>query len=604
MSEQAAGERSIDGSDARPSIKRRLTAMAFADVAGFSRMIAANDVETVRRWKAVRSEIIQPLIKRYGGRVVEVPGDAMLIEFPSAVDAVQWATQLQRVQHERFSVTDPYAIQLRIGINVDDVIDDNGILQGDGVNVASRIHQAAEPGQIVVTGRVREYVASRLPLKFRDLGTPPMKNIVLPVRVFAVDWLDSGERQSVPQPHLQWSSRPTLAVLPFRNAGGQENEAYFGEGITDEIISELSRSRSMYVIARNSTLRYRNRGSGEDLRQIAGELDVRYLLDGSVWRQGTRLRINVELLDMTGNGRVWAQRFDGSNDEVFEFQDRISASIAGSLEPRLRAVESARVADRPTESLDAYDCVLKALSRLYRFTDESFRESEALLERAILLDPDYAQAYAYIAWRLVFVHGEGRSLDPVADRQRALAAAQRAMELDDEDPFALCVAGHSYAFFLKQLDHANDLFERALALNENSAFAWGLSALTQAYLGRPDDALERLKNLWRLNPYDPLNFYFCIVAGIAEFVAGRYGEAISWTRKSSRANPRFRPALRMLAASLAMSGDEAGARIIARDLLAIEPSFRVGPFIDWYPLCRPEDLIRLKDGLMDAGLPE
>ena len=592
-----------DAPDELPTIKRRLAAVAFADVAGFSRLMAANDVETLRRWKALRSEIIEPLMLRLGGRIAEIAGDAVLVEFPSVVDAVRWAAQTQRAQHARNDPSDPFALKLRIGINVDDVIDDDGILQGDGVNIAARIQQAAEPGQIVVTAHVREYVTNRLPLKFRDLGTPPMKNIARPVRVFAIEWLEGGEAKLVPQPYLQWSSRPTIAVLPFRNIGGSEDDAYFGEGITDEIITGLSRSRSMYVISRNSTLRYRDRGNDKDLRQIAGELDVRYLLDGSVWRKSTQLRIKADLLDVAGNRSVWSQRFDGANDEVFEFQDRIAASIIGALEPRLRAVEAARAGERPTDSLDAYNCVLKAMSRLYRFTDESYRETQQLLERAVSLDPGYAQAHAYTAWWFNFVLGECRSADPSADRERALAAAQRALELDPDDPFVLCIAAHLHGFVAKQLDHANDLFDRALALDENSAFAWGLSALTQAYLGRPDEALERLQNVWRLNPYDSLNFYFWIVTGIAEFVAGRYGEAIAWTRKSSRANPRFIAALRILAASLALSGDEAGAQSVGRDLLALEPSFRVSTFIEWYPLCRPEDLMRLAGGLRAAGLP-
>lgn len=596
-------DQTIDALDALPTIKRRLAAVAFADVAGFSRLIAANDVETLRRWKALRSDIIAPLMVRHGGRLVELAGDAVLLEFSSVVDALRWAAQTQRMLHAQHDASDPFSLTLRIGINVDDLIDDDGILQGEGVNIAARIHQAAEPGQIVATALVREFATNRLPLKFRDLGTPPMKNIARPVRVFAIDWIDVGEGQLIPQPYLQWSSRPTLAVLPFRNVGGREEDAYFGEGITDEIITGLSRSRSMYVIARASTLRYRDRDIHKDLRQIAGELDVRYVLDGSVWRQGALLRIKVDLLDVARNRSVWSQHYDGTNEDVFSFQDRISASVVGTLEPRLRAVEAARANERPTESLDAYDCVLKAMSRLYRFTDESYRETQVLLERAVLLDPGYAQAHAYMAWRLNFVLGEGRSADVVTDRQRAIAAAQRAMELDPDDPFVLCVAAHLHAFLSKELDHANDLFDRALGLDENSAFGWGLSALTLAYLGRPDAALERLQNLWRLNPYDPLDFYFWIVAGIAEFVAGRYSEAIVWTRKSNRANPRFVAALRILTAALALSGDEAGARAAARELIEVEPWFRVGAFIEWYPLRRPEDLIRLAEGLRAAGLP-
>lgn len=582
------------------TINRRLAAIAFADVAGFSHLMALNDVETVRRWKALRTEIMQPHMVRHGGRVAEVAGDAVLVEFTSVVNAVRWAADVQRTQRSAPSEKDP--LRLRIAINVEDVIDEDGILQGDGVNIASRIHQAAEPGQIVVTAAVRDYVTNRLPVVFHDLGTPPMKNINRPIRVFAVEWVEGGKSDLVVQPYLQWSSRPTVAVLPFRTIGGTEEDSYFGDGITNEIITGLSRSRGLYVIARSSTLRYRDRG--KDLRQIASELDVRYILDGTVQRQRTRLRLNCELIDVVGNRPIWAERFEGSTDELFEFQDRITASILGTLEPRVRAVEAARVRDHPTESLDAYHCVLKALALLYLFTPESYRTAGELLERAIVLDPSYPQAYAYLAWWLNFRIGEGWSLNPDADKARAVVLSQHAIELDSEDPFVLTVGGHILSFLGKKPREAIDLFDQALALNENSAFTWGLSALTLAYLGRPDEALGRLQNVWRLNPFDPLSFYFWIIAGIAEFVAGRYDESIAWLRKCRRANPRFIACLRMLAASLALSGQETDAQAVARELLTIEPSFRVSEFISWYPLQRSEDLARLESGLRLAGLPD
>lgn len=581
------------------TINRRLAAVAFADVAGFSRLMAVDDVETVRRWRAVRTDVLQPHMLRHGGRVAEIAGDAVLVEFASVVNAVRWATDVQRTQH---SAQGKNPLHLRIGINVEDVIDEDGILQGDGVNIASRIHQAADPGQIVVTAAVRDYVMNRLPVVFHDLGTPPMKNINRAVRVFAIEWVEGGKSDLLAQPYLQWSSRPTIAVLPFRTVGGAEHEDYFADGITNEIITGLSRSRGLYIIARSSTLRYRDRG--KDLRQIASELDVRYILDGSVQRQKKRLRISSELIDVGSNRPIWAERFEGSTDELFEFQDRITASILGKLEPRVRAVEAARVRDHPTESLDAYHCVLKAMALLYLFTEESYQSAGELLERAIALDPSYPQAYAYLAWWLNFRIGEGWSPNPDADIARALAVSQRAIELDSEDPFALAVGGHILSFLGKKPLEAIDLFDQALALNENSAFAWGLSALTLAYLGRPDEAVGHLQNVWRLNPFDPLSFYFWIIAGIAEFVAGRYEESIAWLRKCRRANPRFIACLRMLAASLALSGREHDAQEVARELLTIEPSFRVSTFILWYPLQRKSDLARLEAGLRLAGLPD
>ena len=586
--------------DEASNINRRLAAVAFADVASYSRLMSINEVETLRSWKSLREEILEPYTKQQGGRVVEMAGDALLFEFPSAVNAVRWAIDVQRATKSRENAAGEFALSLRIGINVDDVVDDNGSIHATGVNIAARIHNAAAPGEIAVTSVVREFVINRLSITFRDLGIPQLKNIARPVHVFAIQWSEPETHISAYQPYLQWSTRPTIVVLPFRSICGTQDDNYFGEGITEDIITGLSRCRSFYVIARTSTLRYRNRD--KDLRQIASELDVRYILDGSVRRLASGLRINAELIDIDANRSVWAERFDGTNADLFSLQDQIVARIVGSLGSRVQAAEVARMRERPTESLDAYDCVLIALSQLYQFTDESFKISGQSLERAIALDPYYAQAHAYAAWRLNFWVGEGRSKDSKQDRACALELAQRAIQLDPEDAFAHAVAGHLFTFFGGKPQEALELFDNALALDENSAFSWGMSALTMAYLGQSDEAMERLRNVWRLSPFDPLNFYFWIVAGIAEFVAGRYPEAVAWLQKSLRANPRFIACQRMLTASLAHSGNVEAARLMAEKLMDTEPWFRVSELVAWYPLARPEDLKRFEAGLRKAGL--
>lgn len=585
-----------------PDLNRRLVAIVFADVAGFSSLMATREADTVREWKAVRTEILEPLVAHHGGRVVELAGDSLLIEFPSAVKSVRWAIDVQQGLANRRTSLATLALNLRIGINVEDVIDDEGRLQGDGVNIAARIHQAAEPGQIVVTAAVRDYVAGRLPVTLHDLGVPLLKNIARPVRVFAVEWSEPPAEGSFSQPYLQWSARPTVAVLPFRNLGGVEADNYFGEGITEDIIEGLSRSRAFYVISRMSTLRYRDRA--KSLAQIAAELGVQYILDGSVRRRGTRLRIAVELVDVAGHRPIWAEHYDGAEDNLFEFQDRIVASIVGSFEPRLQAAELARMRGRPTESFDAYDCMLRAMSLLYLFTNDSYRASGELLERAIALDPGYAQAFAYRAWHLNFWVGEGRTHDLNAVREQALEAARMAVSLDPEDAFSLSVCGHLLAFLDRQLDRATEMFDRALTRNENSAFAWALSALTSSYRGSPDQAVERLRNVWRLSPFDPLEFLFLNIAGITEFVAGRYGEAVGYLSKSHSENANFVSTQRMLAASLVHTGDLAGARRFANTILANDPEFRVSSFVAWYPFRREEDLTRLGAALRAAGLPE
>jgi TolB-like protein len=453
----------------------------------------------------------------------------------------------------------------------------------------------------VVTGAVRDFVWNKMPVTVADMGEQKLKNITRPVHAYRIETQDTAAGIPVrSQPHLSWTKRPAVAVLPFRNLSGNPEEEYFGEGITEDIISGLARSHSLYVIARNSTLRYRDRQM--DAREIAAELGVRYIVQGSVRRWASRLRISSELVDAVSNRTVWADKFDGADNEIFEFQDRIAASIVGTLEPRVYEVEAARAFEKPTESLDAYDCVLRALSLLYTFNDDDIAEAGRYLQRAVTLDPLYAQAHAYLAWW----HNlrTGPSNDPAADAEKAWRASATAVELDPNDSFCLSVAGHIQGFLRKNLETAADMFDRALQLNENSAFAWGVSGSTYSFLGRPDEALDRLRNARRLSPFDPMNFFFCTVAGLAEFVAGRYDQAIGWLRKAERLNARFAACQRTLAASLALSGDTEAASAVASNLLAIAPRFRVSVFTSWYPLRREDDLRRLATGLRLAGLPE
>jgi len=598
-----ASPMSASGTEQAVTITRRLAAVAFADVVGWSRLVEKNDVDTLRAWKALRVEIIEPRIREHGGHLLEIAGDSVLVEFPSVVAAVNWALDTQRAMAHPEGERHVTELTLRIGINVEDVIVDEERLIGDGVNIASRIHQIALPGEIVVTGAVRDFVWNKMPVAFADLGERELKNISRPIHVYRVEPSSTGP--SIPvrsQPHLSWTKRPAVAVLPFRNLGGNPEEGYFGDGITEDIISGLSHSHSLYVIARNSTLRYRARHM--DPREIASELGVRYILQGSVRRQASQLRISSELIDAVRNRTVWAEKFDGAVGEIFDFQDRIAASIVGTLEPKLYQVEATRAFEKPTESLDAYDCVLRALSLLYTLNDTDFAEAGDYLRRAVALDPLYAQAHAYLAWWHNLKTGEGRSSDRAADRESAAFASAAAVDLDPDDAFCLAVAGHIQAYLRKNLETAVDMFDRALQVNENSAFAWGISGSTYCFLGRPDEAMERLRNAWRLSPFDPLNFWFCTVAGLAEFVAGRYDQAIGWLRKAQRMNARFVACHRTLTASLALSGDVDASRAAAKDLLSVVPSFRVSVIASTYPLRRPGDLERLVEGLRLAGLPE
>lgn len=584
-------------------LTRRLAAVAFADVAGWSRLIEKSDAETLRAWKALRADLIEPKIREHSGRLLEIAGDSVLVEFPSAVAAVSWALDVQRGIRDSVKKIGTVDLSVRIGINVEDVIVDDGKLIGDGVNIAARIHQLASPGEIIVTAAVREYVLNKLPVVFSDLGMRELKNISRRVHIYRLTDDDPAKTVSTDSRlPVTWQRRPSIAILPFRNTGGDPQQDYFGEGITEDIITALSRTRSLFVIARNSTLRYRN--SQNDIGQIASDLGVRYVLQGSVRRLKARLRISSELVDVPHHRAIWAEKFDGANDALFEFQDRIATSIVGAIEPKVFEAESRYVLMKPTDSLDAYDCVLRALPLFNMFDTAKLHEAGSFLERALELDPDYAQAHAYKAWRYLLLIAESRSRDIAPDAAIAKEHALRAINLDPNDALVLAVAGHVHSLLHRQPEVGAQLFDRALDVNENSAFAWGMSGLTYCYLGKPDEALDRFVRALRLSPFDPLSHFWLAGTGLAEFLAARYEEALPWLRKARHVNPRFLAGMRHLVTCLAHAKQLDEAKTLAKELMALEPGFRVSTLASWYPLRPQQNLERYLTGLREAGLPE
>ncbi len=494
-------------------------------------------------------------------------------------------------------------MQLRIGINVEDVIVDGNELHGDGVNIAARIQQLGKPGDTLLTGAVYGFVWNKVSIEFVDLGEHELKNIRRPVRVYRLGRVEAGGRTgTAPAPYLGWSNRPWIAVLPFRNLSGEPKDDYFGEGMTEDIITALSRGRSLYVIARDSTLRYRDERSNP--REIAAQLGVRYIVEGSVRRVDSRLRISAELIDAPRMRTIWAERYDGATDDLFEFQDRIASNVVATIEPQVYEAESERVRTKPTESLDAYDCLMRALPAIHAFHAETRLEAAAYIDRAIELDANYARAYAYKAWLYVLSVGEGDSKNVLGDATEARANVKRAMDADLKDAFVLAVAAHVHAFLHKELELAVQLYDRALELNENSAFAWGMSGITYGYLGEGEEALQRFRRAWRLSPFDPFSYFFLVGAGMAEFVLHRYNEAVVWLRKTLRVNPRFLPGHRHLVAALANAGRLGEAREAGKELLTLEPGFSVSTLASWYPLRPQENLDRYVSGLRAAGLPD
>lgn len=578
-------------------LKTRLAVFAFADVADYSRHMADDSLATVSAWAQLREGVLLDNIDSFSGRAVSMAGDALLVEFSSAVGAVNWALQVQAKLRERQMSK---RLSLRIGINIDDVHDDGRTFQSEGVVVAARIQQFAAPGEVITTKLVADLVRGRTSAVFRSLGTPTLKNIERPIRLYSVS--ASNAATPLVRPHTSWSSRPSLAVLPFEDPGGDSQQRYFAEGITEEIITGVSRSRAMFVVARNSTLQFNDQSKSQ--KEIAASLGVKYLLTGVIRRGGDRLRISTELVDVDYGQTVWAERYDGKTTDLFEFQDSIASSIVATLEPKVLKAETQRLGARPTDSLDAYDCVLRGLSEFYRVEEPGYLNASELFARAVTLDSAYAQAHAYLAWSLNFVIAEGYSKDIARDRKRSIDHARVAVDLDAEDAFNLAVRGHVLSLLEGRPYEALDLLEDAVRLNENLPLAWALSAVSYAYIGNGDEARERLLNVSRLTPYDPLNFFFWAASGLSEFVAGRYDEAIAVLLRTHSIKPNFRAGLRLLAASLALDGQQARAQEIAAELVKLDPGFSISDFMSWYPLREPESRERLVLGLSSAGLPK
>jgi adenylate cyclase len=414
---------------------RRLTAILAADVAGYSRLMAADEEGTHERLQAHLRELVNPKIEDHRGRIVKNTGDGLLAEFASVVDAVRCAVEMQRGMAERNAGTPPEKrIEFRMGINLGDVIAEGEDIYGDGVNVAARLEALAEPGGVLISNTVHDHVRDRLPITFEDLGEHQVKNIARPVRVYRVRDRDipRGEPSSaLPQP-LPLPDKPSIAVLPFANMSGDPEQEYFADGMVEEIITALSRIRWLFVIARNSSFTYK--GQAIDVKQVGRELGVRYVLEGSVRRASGRVRITAQLIEVETGAHLWADRFDGLLEDVFDLQDKVASSVAGIIEPTLQAVETARSADRPTADLTAYDLYLRAYAMYSGSHQRQIREIMTLLEEAIARDPQYGPALAFAATCCMQLASDASDPDRDAIRQKGIDFGRRALELAESTP--------------------------------------------------------------------------------------------------------------------------------------------------------------------------
>ena len=581
---------------------RRLAAILAADVAGYSRLMGADEEGTLERLKALRRELVDPKIAEHRGRIVKTTGDGMLVEFPSVVDAVRCAVAVQQAMPERNTgIGAESRIELRIGINLGDVIVEGDDLYGDGVNIAARIEALADAGGVFVSNTVHDHVRDRLPIVFEDLGEQQVKNIARPVRVFRV----VAEEQKMPEPAaLALPDKPSIAVLPFQNMSGDPEQEYFADGMVEEIITALSRIHWLFVIARNSSFTYK--GQAVDVKRVGRELGVRYVLEGSVRKGGRRVRIIGQLIDATTGAHLWADRFEGTLEDIFDLQDQVTASVVGAIAPKLEQAEITRAKRKPTASLDAYDNYLRGVASLHSVFEgnkESVSEALRLFYRAVELDPEYAAPYGMAAWCYVLGKNYGFLADDAQVAAELERVARQATRLAKEDAVALYTGGFALTRVDRDLDTSAALIDRALKLDPNLAEAWHLSGWVQLLLGAPEAAIAHMARAMRLNPRDPLIFGMQNGTAAAHFLAGRYDQAASWAETALRMHAGYAPALRMAAASHALAGHLAEATKYMAQMRQIDRELRVAHVADLAPFRHPEAVARYTEGLRGAGLP-
>ncbi len=550
-------------------VERRLTAILAADVAGYSRLMGADEEGTLATLKAIRRELVDPRIIEHRGRIVKTTGDGLLVEFASVVDAVRCAVDVQREMAERNTgVSAETRIEFRVGINLGDIIIDGDDIFGDGVNIAARLETLAEPGGICVSRVVRDQVRDKLAFAFEDMGEQQVKNIARPVRAHRIR-IDAvvptpPAASAAPAP-LPLPDKPSIAVLPFQNMSGDPEQEYFADGMVEDITTALSRIPWLFVIARNSSFTYK--GQAIDVKRVGRELGVGYVLEGSVRKVGERVRITGQLIDAVTGAHLWADRFDGSIEEVFELQDQVALSVAGVIEPALQAAETVRSAGRPTGDLTAYDLYLRAYAMTLSSTSK-VTEALGLLEQAIERDPRYAPALAWAALCCFRLVGDGRSADPAADRRKGSDFARRALEVAGDDPNVLANAALALAYFGEDIGTMIALVDRALALNPSFARGWNISSSLRNWAGQPDIAIEHMETSLRLSPRARVGTSL-VGIGSSHFVSRRFDQAVPILLRAIQEDPTHPLAYRYLAACYAHMGRLDDAREAMRRLRAV-----------------------------------
>jgi adenylate cyclase len=549
------------------STTRRLAAILAADVAGYSRLMGVDEEGTHERLKAHLGELVDPKIGEHKGRIVKNTGDGLLAEFASVVDALRCASEVQAAMTERnAAVPADSRIDFRIGIHQGDVVIEKDDIFGDAVNIAARLETLAEPGGICVSARVRGDAAGKLDLGFEDIGQQQLKNIARPLRVYRVRGDRVGEVMVPAQPSPALPEKPSIGVLPFQNMSGDPEQEYFADGMVEEIITALSRIRWLFVIARNSSFTYKGRAI--DVKQVGRELGVRYVLEGSVRKAGDRVRITAQLIDAQTGAHLWADRFDGSLEDVFDLQDNVATSVAGVIEPALQAAEIRRSVDRPTSDLTAYDFYLRALAQSP--SERGIVAALDLFRGAIERDPYYASALAGAAFCHMRLHLSGWTKDPDKDQREGVNLARRAIQVTDDDPGVLAWSAYALAYFGEDIGAAIKLIERALALNPSFAYGWLWGGWLRLWAGQPLRAISDFETSLRLSPHARTASTLMGI-GVGYFFSQRFEEGVSMLLRSLQEQPDWAPTYRMLASCYAHMGRLEDASKIVERLRAITP---------------------------------
>ena len=590
-------------------VERRLVAIFAADVEGYSRLMGRDEVGTLRNLTE-RRKILDALISAHRGRIANTAGDSVLAEFASAVDAVHCAVEAQTAWADANDQLPPdRRINFRIGVHVGDVMVRAGDILGDGVNIAARLEGIAESGGVCISDDAHRQIRGKVDITFDDMGSQSLKNIADPMRAWRVR-LDRNARATEPaKPAIETAQlpalpdKPSIAVLPFQNMSGDPEQEYFADGMVEDIITGLSRSKSLFVVARNSSFTYK--GKAVDIKRVGRELGVRYVLEGGVRKSGNRVRITGQLVDAATGNHIWADRYDSTLEDIFDLQDRVTMSVIGAIAPHLERAEIARAQRKPTQSLQAYDYYLRALANTYRYTREANIEALKLTQTASNLDPGFAAPFVLGADCLVQRRGFGWSSD-AEDVNEARRLVRRALELDRDDPMVLALAGQTLGLFAGELDEGAALLARAISLDPNLALARIWNGLVQIFLGDEDAAIEQFQIGLRLSPLDPRIFMAQTGMAVAHFLAGRYEDGFLWAKSAVQQNPDYAGAHRALMACHAMAGRVEEARQAWAVARQIDPTQRISTVMDRlrFRRWRPEDIQRYVEAYRIAGMPE